>query len=108
MPAQHQGTFKMTLHRISYIKAQADTKPLREAFSSLLAGTTLSRLVRQQLVEKFGDAGLFNPQTLRAAKALDDSGRFKVAIIDAALKSFPTIVRLEVKNALWAAGAIPR
>jgi len=98
----------MTLHCIPYLRANADTKPLREAFSSLLAGTTLSRLVRQQLVEKFGDAGLFNPQTLRAAKALDDSGRFKVAVIDAALKSFPMIVKMEVKNALYAAGAIPR
>jgi hypothetical protein len=57
------------------------------------------------LVAAFADAGLLSGSAVNAA-AVDDRGYYDIAAVDAALKTFPTMTRIELKNALMCEGRL--
>ena len=99
----------MTMTRIPHMRAIADDqRPTRLALDSVLARTTLSRLVRQAIGDAFDDAGLVSSSKLRAADALVIDGRYSLRAVDAAIDQFPSLVRIEIKNVLAHADFLSR
>ena len=59
----------------------------------------LSGPAKRKLVAAFADAGLLSGSAVNAA-AVDDRGYYDLTAVDAALKTIPTMTRIELKNAL--------
>jgi hypothetical protein len=65
----------------------------------------LSGPAKRKLVAAFADAGLLSGSTVNAS-SIDDRGYYDLAAVDAALKTFPTMSRIELKNALMRNGRL--
>jgi hypothetical protein len=95
----------MTKTYIPHIRAVSDDKrPLMSEIEVIVASMkNLSGPVKRKLVAAFADAGLWNGNVVNAA-ALKTRGYYDLAAVDAALKSFPIMTRIEFKNALMRSG----
>jgi hypothetical protein len=60
---------------------------------------------KRKIVGAFADVGLLSGSTVNAA-AVDDRGYYDLTAVDAALKTFPTMTRIELKNALMRKGRL--
>ena len=91
----------------AYLKAVSDDKrPLTSEMESIVASMkNLSGPAKQKLVAAFADAGLLTGGAVNGA-AIDDRGYYDLAAVDAALKTFPTMTRIELKNALMRKGRL--
>jgi hypothetical protein len=84
----------------------ADKRPLMSEMESIVASMkNLSGPAKRNLVAAFADAGLLSGSAVNAA-AVDDRGYYDIAAVDAALKTFPTMTRIELKNALMREGRL--
>jgi hypothetical protein len=60
---------------------------------------------KRKLVATFANTGLVKGGATNAA-AVDDRGYYHIAAVDAALKTFSTMTRIELKNALMRKGRL--
>jgi hypothetical protein len=82
-----------------------DKRPLMSEIESIVASMkNLSGPAKRKLVAAFSDAGLVSGGAVAAA--VDDRGYYDLAAVDAALKTFPTMTRIELKNALMREGRL--
>jgi hypothetical protein len=65
----------------------------------------LSGPPKRKIVAAFADAGLLSSSAVNAA-AVDDRGYYGLTAVDAALKTFPMMTRIELKNALMRKGRL--
>jgi hypothetical protein len=96
----------MTKLRFSnHIRAVSDDRrPLMSEIESVVASMkNLSGPDKRKIVVAFADAGLLSGGAVNAS-AIDDRGYYDLAAVDAALKTFPTMTRIELKNALMRNG----
>ena len=91
----------------NHIRAVSDDRrPLMSEMESIVASMkNLSGPAKRNLVAAFADAGLLSGSTVNAA-AIDDRGYYDLTAVDAALKTFPTMTRIELKNALMRKGRL--
>jgi hypothetical protein len=84
-----------------------DKRPLMSEIESIVASMkNLSGPAKREIVAAFADAGLVSGSTVNAVAAVDDGGHYKLTAIDAALKSFSIMTRLELKNTLMREGRL--
>ena len=97
----------MTKTYIPHIRAVSDDKrPLMSEIEAIVASMkNLSGPAKQKLVAAFADAGLLSGGAVNAA-AVDDRGYYDLTAVDAVLKTFSTMTRIELKNALMRKGRL--
>jgi hypothetical protein len=91
----------------NHIRAVSDDRrPLMSEIESIVASMkNLSGPAKRKIVAAFTNAGLVSGSTVNAA-AVDDRGYYDLAAVDAAIKTFPTMTRIELKNALMHQGRL--
>jgi hypothetical protein len=91
----------------NHIRAVSDDRrPLMSEIESIVASMkNLSGPDKRKLVAAFADAGLLSGSVVNAA-AVDDRGYYDIAAVDSAIKTFPTMTRIELKNALVRKGRL--
>jgi hypothetical protein len=83
---------------------EVDRRPVVSEIEGIVASMkNLSGPDKRKIVAAFANAGLVSGNPVNAA-AVDDRGHYDIAAVDAALKSFPTMIRIELKNALMRKG----
>jgi hypothetical protein len=83
-----------------------DKRPVMSEIESIVASMkNLSGPAKRKLVAAFADASLLSGSAVNAA-AVDDRGYYDLTAIDAALKTFPPMTRIELKNALMRNGRL--
>ena len=78
---------------------------MSEIESIVASMKNLSGPDKRKIVVAFANAGLVRGSAVNAA-AVDDCGYYDLATVDAALKIFPTMTRIELKNALMREGRL--
>jgi hypothetical protein len=91
----------------NHIRAvSADRRPVMSEIESIVASMkNLSGPDKRKIVAAFANAGLVSGSTVNAA-AVDDRGYYDLTAVDAALKTFSTMTRIELKNALMRQGRL--
>jgi hypothetical protein len=91
----------------NHIRAVSDDRrPLMSEIESIVASMkNLSGPDKRKLVAAFAAAALLNSSTVNAA-AVDAHGYYDLTAIDAALKTFLPMTRIELKNALMRNGRL--
>ena len=91
----------------NHIRAvSTDKRPLISEIESVAASmNNLSGPAKRKIVAAFADAGVLSGSAVNAA-AVDDRGYYDLTAIDAALKTFPPMIRIELKNALMREGRL--
>jgi hypothetical protein len=91
----------------NHIRAVSDDKrPLTSEIEFIVASMkNLSGPAKRKLVAAFADAGLLSGGAVNAA-AIDDRGYYDLAAVDSAIKTLPTMTRIELKNALMRKGRL--
>jgi hypothetical protein len=91
----------------NHIRAVSDDRrPLMSEIESIVASMkNLSGPDKRKLVAAFADAGLLSGSVVNAA-AVDDRGYYDIAAVDSAIKTFPTMTRIELKNSLVRKGRL--
>jgi hypothetical protein len=91
----------------THIRAVSDDRrPLMSEIESIVASMkNLAGPEKRKLVAAFADAGLVSGSAVNAA-AVDDRGYYDLTAVDAAVKTFPTMTRIELKNALMRQGRL--
>jgi hypothetical protein len=89
----------------NHIRAvSADRRPVMPEIESIVASMkNLSGPDKRKIVAAFANAGLVSGGAVNAA-AVDDLGYYDIAAVDSAIKTFPTMTRIELKNALMRKG----
>jgi hypothetical protein len=78
---------------------------MSEIESIVASMKNLSGPDKRKIVVAFANAGLVSGSAVNAA-AVDDRGYYDIAAVDAALKTFSTMTRIELKNALMRQGRL--
>jgi hypothetical protein len=91
----------------NHIRAVSDDKrPLTSEIESIVASMkNLSGPDKRKIVVALANAGLVSGSAVNAA-AVDDRGYYELTAVDAALKTFSTMTRIELKNALMRNGRL--
>jgi hypothetical protein len=91
----------------NHIRAvSTDKRPLISEIESIAASMkNLSGPEKRKLVAAFADAGLLSGSAVNAA-SVDARGYYDIAAVDSAIKTFPTMTRIELKNALMRKGLL--
>ena len=97
----------MTKTYIPHVRAVSnDKRPLMSEIEAIVASMkNLAGPEKRKLVAAFADAGLSSGGAVNAA-AVDDRGYYDLAAVNSAIKTFPTMTRIELKNALMRKGRL--
>jgi hypothetical protein len=83
-----------------------DRRPVTSEIESIVASMkNLSGPAKRKIVGAFADAGLLSGSAMNAS-AIDHHGCYDLTAVDAALKTFPPMTRIELKNALMRKGRL--